>query len=151
MATILLLFLGLAFVGIPLGIVAIVNSAKTKGVALAILLPLSIIALFVNIVGIFGGLGGNISSGTCSILFVSGLVVSIVTLSVAVHYRRKLNNKIFDDKKKEHEESVAQILAKEKSQSDYITEIKRLKELLDTGAITQEEYDLKKSEILNKK
>ena len=33
--------------------------------------------------------------------------------------------------------------------TNYIDELKKLKELLDLGAITQEEYDIKKSQLLN--
>ena len=35
--------------------------------------------------------------------------------------------------------------------SDYISELERLKKLLDCGGITKEEYDKKKTEILNRK
>lgn len=36
----------------------------------------------------------------------------------------------------------------QKDNFDYIEEIKRLKDLLDCGAITQEEYDTKKAKLL---
>ena len=36
----------------------------------------------------------------------------------------------------------------QKGNFDYIEEIKRLKDLLDCGAITQEEYDTKKAKLL---
>ena len=147
MITFILLIIGLGIVGIPLGIVAIVNSAKLKGTALAILLPLSIIALLMNIVGLGQAIANNVDIRIARIFFFSGLIMSIVTLSVAVHYRRKANNKIFDDKKKEHEKSVLRT----NNQITYYEEIKALKELLDSGAITQEEYDTKKTEILNRK
>ena len=142
----ILLLIGIAIAGIPVGIASIVHCARAKGKLKAILLPLSIIALLMTLVSLFGSIPAE-DITIFAALYFGGLVLSIVTLSVAVHYRRKANNKIFDDKKKEHEESVLRT----NNQIEYYEEIKKLKELLDSGAITQEEYDLKKNEILNRK
>ena len=150
MLTFILLLIGIIIAGIPVGIAAIVHSARAKGKLKAILLPLSIIGLLLTLVCFFGSVTPD-DVRVYVFLYFGGLTLSIVTLSVAVHYRRKANNKIFDDKKKEHEESVRQALKKEEVEIDYIIEIQKLKELLDSGAITQEEYDAKKSEILNRK
>ena len=146
MLTFILLLIGIIIAGIPVGIAAIVHSARAKGKLKAILLPLSIIGLLLTLVCLFGSVTPN-DVRVYVFLYFGGLTLSIVTLSVAVHYRRKANNKIFDDKKKEHEESVLRT----NNQITYYEEIKALKELLDNGAITQEEYDTKKNEILNRK
>lgn len=146
MGTFILLLVGIIIAGIPLGIVAIVHSARSKGSLKAVLLPLSIIGLILTLVCLFGSISAEMIN-LFALLWFGGLALSIITLSVAVHYRRKENNKIFDDKKKEHEESVK----KTNNYIEYYDEIKKLKELLDSGAITQEEYDIKKSEILNRK
>lgn len=146
MITFILLLIGIAIAGIPVGIASIVHCARAKGKLKAILLPLSIAGLVMTLITF----GGSFSYGDITVfvaLYFIGLILSIVTLSVAVHYRRKVNNKIFDDKKKEHEESVLRT----NNQIAYYEEIKALKELLDNGAITQEEYDTKKNEILNRK
>ena len=148
---IVLLTIGVIIAGIPLGIVSIVNSARAKGTVKAITLSLSIVAFIVFLYSFVAVLTYSINGTVALILYLVTLATMITTLSVAVHYRRKANNKIFDDKKKEHEESVRQALKKEEVEIDYIIEIQKLKELLDSGAITQEEYDAKKSEILNKK
>lgn len=146
MLTFILLLIGIIIAGIPVGIAAIVHSARAKGKLKAILLPLSIIGLLLTLVCLFGSVTPD-DVRVYVFLYFGGLTLSIVTLSVAVHYRRKANNKIFDDKKKEHEESVLRT----NNQITYYEEIKALKELLDNGAITQEEYDTKKNEILNRK
>ena len=140
------LIVGIVIAGIPVGIASIVHCARAKGKLKAILLPLSVIALILTLVCFFGSLTPD-DVRVYVFLYFGGLVLSIVTLSVAVHYRRKANNKIFDDKKKEHEESVLRT----NNQITYYEEIKALKDLLDNGAITQEEYDAKKTEILNRK
>ena len=146
MITAILLIIGAIIAGIPVGIAAIVNSAKVKGKVMAITLPLSIVALLLTLICLFGSIS-NENIIVFASLYLGGLTISIVTLSVSVHYRRKANNKIFDDKKKEHDESVLRT----NNQITYYEEIKSLKELLDSGAITQEEYDNKKNEILNRK
>ena len=142
----ILLIIGVVIAGIPLGIVSIVHSSKVQGGAKAVLLPLSIIGLILTLVCFFGSVSTE-NPNAFAFLYFGGLVLSIVTLSVAVHYQRKANNKVFDDKRKEHIQSVKQA----NNKIEYIDEIKELKDLLDSGAITQEEYDSKKSEILNRK
>ena len=146
MAKFVLLLVGIALVGMPVGIASIVHSARIKGKLKFALLPFGIAGLILTLVSLFG----SISSEDIIVfgyLFLGALVLSITTCLIAVYYRRKANNKIFDDKKKEHEESVL----RSTNQATYSDEIKQLKDLLDSGAITQEEYDTKKTEILNRK
>ena len=148
---IILLCLGIVLASVPVGIVSIVNCSRVKGKVKAITLPISIVAFLINLYAFVAYLTYSISGTTTAILYFLTLGAMIAALSVSVHYRRKANNKIFDDKKKEHEESVRQALKKEEVEIDYIIEIQKLKELLDSGAITQEEYDAKKNKILNRK
>ena len=143
----ILLLIGIFIAGIPVGITAIVHSSRVKGKPKAFLLPLSIIALVITIFTFGYAFVPDSSTTAKTVLYLSALAVSITTLSVAVHYKRKENNKVFDDKKREHEESVMRT----NNRIEYYEEIKELKELLDKGAITQEEYDAKKTEILNRK
>ena len=140
-----LLLIGIFVAGIPLGIVSMVHCGRTRGKPKAIILPLSILGLVINFASLVGSLSYD-NTSLFSFLYLSGLALSISTLSVAVHYRRKANNKVFDDKKREHEESVLRT----NNQIEYYDEIKKLKELLDNGAITEEEYQSKKTEILNR-
>ena len=141
----ILLLIGIFIAGIPVGIVAIVHSGRAKGKLKAILLPLSILGLLVTLAALIGNLSSD-KTALFVYFYLAGMALSITTLSVAVHYRRKANNKVFDDKKKEHEESVLRT----NNQIEYYDEIKKLKELFDSGAITEEEYKEKKSEILNR-
>ncbi len=60
--------------------------------------------------------------------------------------------KLFNLKSYEHyQERMLKNSAKESNTNSSLDEIKKLKELLDCGAITQEEFDSKKKELLNLK
>ena len=107
----ILLIVGIILIGIPYGIISIVNCLKSKGKRRFIFLPFAITGLILILVS-FGGVFSSFSIETGLILFLVGLVVCAVALAIAVYYRRKYYNKIFDDKKKEHEESVVQALKK---------------------------------------
>jgi hypothetical protein len=61
---------------------------------------------------------------------------------------RSSQNKLAEELKKEIESRIEQ-KSDHHSKSSPIEEIKGLKELLDIGAITQSEFDLKKKELLN--
>lgn len=139
----ILLVLGFFIAGIPLGIISIVKSSKVKGWRKAVLLPLGIISLIMYFVS-FVWMHETI---VYLIITAVDLALSITVLAVSAHLVSKSTNQVYTDKTIEHQESVAQTIEKEQS---YIDEIKELKSLLDSGAITQEEYDKKKNEILNK-
>lgn len=61
---------------------------------------------------------------------------------------RSSQNKLAEELKKEIESRIEQ-KSDNHSKSSPIEEIKGLKELLDIGAITQSEFDLKKKELLD--
>ena len=65
------------------------------------------------------------------------LIISIFNIRDALIYRRQ--NRTIKTSSNE---------ADKKHDVDYIEEIKMLKELLDSGAITQEEFDAKKKQLL---
>ena len=113
----ILLLVGILLIGIPFGIISIVNCLKSKGKRRFIFLPFAIAGLILILVS-FGGVFSSFSIETGLILFLVGLVVCAVALTIAVYYRRKYYNKIFDDKKKEHEESVAQALKKAQEENE---------------------------------
>jgi len=138
------LIIGLFVAGIPIGICAIVKSSKVGGWRKGVLLPLSILSLVLYFVAL-GFLDSNV---TYLVITLTGLAMGISTLSVSAHFVSKQTNKIYTDKTIEHQESVAEAIKKEQS---YIDELKELKGLLDSGAITQQDYDKKKDEILNRK
>jgi len=141
------IILGIFVANIPVGICAIVKSAKVQGWRKSVLLPLSIFALvmyFVAFVVIY-------FTVVYLVLIITGLAISIVTLCVSSHFVSKQTNKIYTEKTIEHKQSVAKNAKKIENQQSYIDEIKALKELLDNNAITQEDYEKKKSEILNRK
>ena len=138
-----LMIIGLFVAGIPIGIIAIVKSSKVGGWRKAVLLPLSILSLLLYFVALIFMHNNYVYL----IISLTGLVMGIVTLSISCHFVSKQTNQIYTDKTIEHQESVAQAIEKERN---YIDELKELKSLLDNGAITQEDYDKKKSEILNR-
>lgn len=141
------IILGIFVANIPVGICAIVKSAKVKGWRKAVLLPLSIFALvlyFIAFVVIYFAV-------VFLVLIITGLAISIVTLSVSSHFVSKQTNKIYTEKTLEHKQSVAKNVEKLENQQSYINEIRALKELLDSNAISKEDYEKKKNEILNRK
>lgn len=141
------LIIGFFFATIPIGICAIVKSAKVKDWPKAVLLPLSILSLVLYFVAI----PFMHQTAVSALLILSSLALAISILSVSSHIYSKQTNKIYTDKTKEHQESVAKSEKKMEQEQSYIDEIKQLKQLLDSSAITQEDYDKKKSEILNRK
>lgn len=140
----ILLLIGIILIGIPFGVISIVNCVKSKGKRRFIFLPFAIAGLVLILVS-FGGAFSSFPLNTGLILYFVGFGVCLVALVIAVHFRRKYYNRIFDDKKKEHEESVKQILINEQVKMDRVS---KLEELLKNGEITQEEFDKKKKEIL---
>ena len=138
-----LMIIGLFVAGIPIGIIAIVKSSKVCGWRKGVLLPLSILSLILYFVALIFMHQNYVYLA----ISLTGLAMGIVTLSISSHFVSKQTNQIYTDKTIEHQESVAQAIEKEQN---YIDELKELKGLLDSGAITQEDYDKKKDEILNR-
>ena len=52
------------------------------------------------------------------IFFYSGLGLGLITLSLVVYFIRKMHNKVFTDKTKEHRESVAKFLEEQKNEEE---------------------------------
>ena len=100
----------LIVVGVPFAIAAIVFSAKTYGFMKATLLPVSIVNLALTILCVVGLFQDDLVR-LCGIVFIGTLIISFVTLSAAEIHRRDVNNKMYDDRKKEHEEAAAKRLA----------------------------------------
>lgn len=72
------------------------------------------------------------------IICLLSFAISLANISEAVAYRRQ-NRTI---------KVISTNETSKKHNVDYIEEIKMLKELLDSGAITQEEFDAKKKQLL---
>ena len=98
------------------GLAALVRSLRLEGLQKTLLTVFSSISMALPVVTLIGVLSPELSKTFVRVFLYVGFGVSVVTLSVAVHLLRKKHNKIFTDKTKEHQESVARILAKEKEE-----------------------------------
>ena len=88
-------------------------------------------------------------------LFLGATVLNLFDFCINISYRGDVEKNTSGSDLQEHvintrkEESKSQ--TKPARSMDYIAELKALKELLDCGALTQEEFDMKKKEILNRR
>ena len=164
-----ILFTSLSFsLALPAAIVSLVFSGKLKGLAKGLSIFLSVLVLALCLGTLVNGLIGNALSEyvtyagytyfhrhpcewvcmglSCGSLLAA--VLAVVTTFVALGMQRKsnLSKEQFNDRLTRIENQS--VKAQPDSSKDYIDEIKRLKELLDMGAITQEEFDTKKAELL---
>ena len=114
------LIVGIIVVGIPVGLAALVRSLRLEGWKRATLAIFSVVAIALCIVALIGTLLPELSKTFVRIFFYTGLGVGIVTLSFAVHLLRKKYNKVFTDKTKEHQESVARALQEQKEQEEQL-------------------------------
>lgn len=78
-----------------------------------------------------------------ALFFSSGTYNSFMSMLPQLEYKRVVSKQRLKETRAEKAPSV-------KDTSDNFEQIKKLKELLDMGAISQEEYDLKKQELLSK-
>lgn len=110
------------------------ENGKTASILIAFFVILFSIASFVIAIFDFveSEIYGLVAIGIGSFAF----LLSIVCLCVVIFTAKKQQEDLPTLKRHSH--------------PNYIEEIKQLKGLLDMGAITQEEYDLKKNEILGK-
>ena len=97
-------------VGVPFSIAAIIYCAKTSGFMKATLLPVSIINFILTILCIVASFNEDLLLLT-GIVFGGTLVISFVALSAAEIHRRDINNKMFDERKKEHDDAANKKLA----------------------------------------
>lgn len=79
----------------------------------------------------------------CFIFVIIGLIIGVLIGK----FSKKLFSTIKEDKKPSTQLNYDEV-KKPSDQSNY-DEVKKLKELLDIGAITQEEFDKKKKQLLN--
>ena len=130
----LVILLALLLFEIPMGVINFVFLHKTYGVRKVLVLVFNILFF------VFYGLGiifissdfEDLSLGFMATSFPFGIASFVLVLTRPGNFSPKQPN-----------------LAKQNLA--YIEELERLKKLLDCGAITKEEYDAKKSEILNRK
>ena len=107
------LILGI-FLVMMIGLAALVRSLRLDGALKVVLSICSAISIALAVVALIGAISPNLTTTFVRVFFYVGLGLSILTLSFAIHFLRKKYNKVFTDKTKEHQESVAKILAKEK-------------------------------------
>lgn len=88
----------------------------------------------------------NAYSTTIAVL---GAMAVIPSMCTAIHTYKKEKKCENPEEKPENSSNI--VSETQEKEPNYIQEIKGLKELLDSGAITQAEYDKKKTEILDRK
>lgn len=137
------------FVGLPFAILALISLKRRENDLIkycAMFLSIIAIGLYVGTV-VTGGIG---LAGVYACQWVSfGLGVGCTVLGLATFFSARVLRNAESAERAERAPKIARPL-KTSSSRDYIDEIKALKELLDCGAITQEEYDAKKKEILSR-
>ena len=115
-----LLLIGIIVIAIPVGLASLVRSLRLEGSKKTILTILSSVSLGLNVAALVVLFIPALSESLSTIFFLSGLILGIFTLIFAVHCLRKLHNKVFTDKTKEHHESVARLLKEQKEQEEQL-------------------------------
>ena len=113
------LIIGIIVFGIPVGLAGLVRALRLEGWKKIVLSIFSVIAMALCVVALVGTILA-LSKTFIRIFFYSGLGVGVVTLAFAVHFLRKLHNKVFTDKAKEHHDSVARALEEQKQQEEQL-------------------------------
>ena len=111
------LIIGILVFGIPVGLAALVRALRLDGWKKITFAILSVVAMSLCAVALVGTLAPELSKTFVRIFFYSGLGVGIITLLIAIHFLRKKYNKVFTDKTKEHQESVARALKEQEEQN----------------------------------
>ena len=114
------LIIGILVFGIPIGLAALVRALRLEGWKKITLSIFSILAMALCVVALIGTIAPDLSKTFVRVFFYTGLGVGIITLSFAVHFLRKKYNKVFTDKTKEHQESVARALQEQKQQEEQL-------------------------------
>ena len=104
------------FLVMMIGLAALVRSLRLDGALKIVLSIFSGASIVLAVVALVGAVNPDLSKTFVRIFFYTGLGVSIVTLCLAIHFLRKKHNKPFTDKTKEHQEHVAELLAKEQEE-----------------------------------
>lgn len=102
----------------------------------------SLLIIVCGIIGTICFIGGNIGAGLLNIVIV---VLSIVALLGRIAYEKGLFNSV-NSKKNSSVNAVNNSIPQ--PTYDATDEIKKYKELFDSGAITEEEYNAKKKQLL---
>ena len=104
-------------VGFPLGLAALVRSLRLDDWKKAVFGFLSVLTLFLFTTALVSALV-DLEKVFVRIFFYSGLGLGLITLSLVVYFIRKMHNKVFTDKTKEHRESVAKFLEEQKNEEE---------------------------------
>ena len=105
------------FLVIMIGLAALVRSLRLDKPLKAIFSIFSLLSIALAVVALIGTLNPTLGNSFVRVFLYSGMAIAILTLILAVHFLRVKHNRVFTDKAKEHHESVARILAKEKEQN----------------------------------
>lgn len=114
------LIIGILVFAIPIGLAALVRALRLEGAQRIVLAIFSVIAMALGVVALIGTISPDLSKTFVRIFFYTGLGVGIITLAFAVHFLRKRYNKVFTDKTKEHQQSVARALQEQKEQEEQL-------------------------------
>ena len=106
------------FLVLFIGLAALIRSLRLEGLKKTILSISSAVSIVLAILALIGTLVPELSKTFVKVFLFTGLGLSIATLILAVTFLRRFYNKVFTDKTKEHHESVAKILAKEKEEQE---------------------------------
>ena len=167
-------FLGLMFLdfALPAGIVALALTRRLTGYKKGITIGTSVLTILLSAATIINGIIGLLYSGEVCYEYTGGsrwyydcyyrrsacawvafglgigaFVVGLAALLLVIFLIRSSKNSESQAKQNQPQRQV-ETNQTSRGNLDYIEEIKRLKELLDCGAITQEEYDAKKTKLL---
>ena len=127
----------------PAVVIGTVFAFKIKKPIKFLMLGLSFVSITLLIINYIILLVESFGSDTTMLLGIIDLAISIPSMCVSIH--------IYNKYKILYENNESNNRFGEESEISYIQEIKELKKLLDNGLINQEEYNKKKTEILNRK
>lgn len=89
--------------------------------------------------------GMGLSIGSMAV----NLITTIVLIIISIYNEHNLTHKEAKEKVQSNEQPRRYSTNRKYKSYDYIDEIRELKKLLECGAITQQEYDMKKKQILD--
>lgn len=99
-------------------VAAFIRSMRLEKTQKVVLVSLSILTFGLAVFALVGAIVPELSDTYVKVFFFVSLGIGIFTLSLSVHCLRKLHNRIFIENAKDHHDSVARILAKEKEEQE---------------------------------
>ena len=105
------------FVVMLLAVAAFIRSMRLEKTQKVVLVSLSILTFGLAVFALIGVIV-EFSVIFIRAVFFASLGLGILTLSISIHMLRKLHNKVFIENAKDHHDSVARILAKEKEEQE---------------------------------